>query len=244
MLKIILFSIIVHFTFTCNRIAFFSHPKPEQEEGNILNHADIYYVYGYSLINNVSYSAKVNKTLLLPMIQHRVDEPFLFYENEEDHEIQILFQNYESLKYKQYATLKDSKNHSQYLIVIDSNITENMVFLHTCKVVKRSNITKSYNVRVLWVEGKKLLERVEYKRLWDISPNITIFNITGLKYYTEKCDQFVTFLDGCKVKLDGKNFYFALVIGMFALLSFLGASFYCSVKNDQRYVRKIFPIDS
>lgn len=227
---------------TCDRVAFFNQ-KPKSDFDLNVTYADIYYVYGYSLIEEDSYSTAVNSTLHLRAIQERTEDAFLLYENHVNKDIQVSFQtvgfDYSSLKFDEYSTLSDSFNNSQYLIVIRSEAPESLVFLHTCKVMMRNKTTKSYNVRVLWVEGSDLKNSSEYQKMWAMKLNITKFNITGLKYYSDMCEQFVTVLDGCKVPTHTMNFYFALIVGVVAIFGFLVFTIVFEVVRGQN--RRIHP---
>lgn len=207
----------------CDRMSIFNKEQ-EAEFGENVTHANFYYVYGYSLFSAENYSMNVNSSLYLRAIQERSEYPFFIYEDLTRKEVQISFESegfkYSSLKLDEYSAFSSKHNKSECVMAIESNVSTNMVFLLSCKLMIRKYNRQSFKARVLWIEGRYLEKASAYAYLWDHSYEIHKYNLTGFNY-SDKCEELATFLEGCKLPSEKKNFYLALLVGIVAILAFL-----------------------
>ncbi len=222
----------MNFTLACNVIKFWNSDYDfASHDRKVIDYANIYYIYGYGSPRKLEgfYIESINRESL---------EPFLFYENYEKDELEIISRSYKPtvLPYSNH-NLTIFRGNLQMdipfeIFVMKAKHPENSVFLHACKLFQNDGKLKVQNTKILWIEGSFLRDILFYKGYFSRKYEANYFNITGLQLnHTKMCDQFLVYFTGCQ-KPKVESHIVALIFGLAAIFVFITITwFYGFIKN-------------
>lgn len=180
----------------------------------------IYYIYGFSLTSK-------HQNFYIESVARESEEPFLLNEKYKANVLEVVSRAYKPLlmPYSTY-NLTIFRGNLQMeipfeIFVMHAKHSENAVFLHGCKLSKKSGKLEMQHTKILWIEGAMLQEIVFYKNYFNQKYQIKYFNIEGFQANkTNLCDQFMIYFTGCQTpKIE--SHIVALILGLMAIFVFI-----------------------